>query len=201
MGRVRRVGDVSDLVAAFPSVLRADAVAVAKAMPQTRLPATGPFTVRVEGESVFIPSRVYPAEPGPSALGKLSPVQRAMLACLYTRHHDGHVRQRYLAQVGELACGWVTPFVVQLIGEYVVRIVLDVRELLVGVEVAGSAMRAVYGRFAVENPQFLDLTYQRAVSYWDRYYRGWYARRQDYPAFEVLSSLRDVAREIERASG
>jgi len=192
---------VSKLVDAFPSVLRVDAVAVVKAMPRARLSAGDPFTVRVEGESVFIPVRVYHPEPRPWALGMLSPVQRAMLACLYTRHHDGHVRQHYLAQVGELASEWVTPFVVQLLGEYVVQIVLDVRELLAGVEVAGSAMRAVYGRFAVENPQFLDLTYQRAVSYWDRYYRGMYARRQDYPAFEVLRWLREVAHEIEHLPG
>lgn len=35
---------------------------------------------------------------------------------LYTRHHDGHVRQRHLARIIEVTDSWIVPFVVQLIG-------------------------------------------------------------------------------------
>ena len=113
VGLVCKVGGVSDLVAAFPRALRADAATVVEAMPRTRLRAAQPFGVQVDGETVVIPYRVYNEQPQPSVFAMLSPRQKSMLACLYTRHHDGHVRQRYLRQVGELACGWVAPFVVQ----------------------------------------------------------------------------------------
>lgn len=196
----RRVATVSALLAAFPAALRTDAVEVAQAMPVARLPATRPFAVGVEGEPVVIPYRLYNPEPTSAVVETLSPTQRTMLACLYTRHHDGHVRQRYLRRVAEEVHPWVAPFVVQLVGEYVVEIVSAVREYLVGIEVPGSCLRLVYGRFARENRAFLDLTYQRAASYWDCYYRNLYAARRYYPAFDVLDSLRVVGREISEHS-
>jgi hypothetical protein len=187
---------VVDLVAAFPDALQTAAVEVAQAVPEARLQPAHPFTVRVQGEPVVIPYRLYSAEPDSAVLETLSPLHRTMLRCLYTRHHDGRVRQRNLRHVVEKIDPWVAPFVVQLVGEYVVQIVLDVREHLVGVEVPGSPLRRNYGGFAAENREFLELTYQRAASYWDCYYRGLYATRQYYPAFEVLRSLREAAREF-----
>jgi hypothetical protein len=105
-----------------------------------------PFTVRVEGELVSIPYRIYNAEPVLSAAQRLLSVQQTILACLYTRHHNGHVRQRHLETIVGHAEDWVAPFVVQLLGEYVVQIVLAIQHGLVGLDVSGTATAAIIDR-------------------------------------------------------
>lgn len=183
------------LVQAFPIALQPAALDVAAIVPESRLERSGAFTVWVTGELVTIPYRLYGPEPESAAVAALSSTQRTMLQCLHARHHNGYVRQRYLCQLIGNVHPWVAAFVVQLIGEYVVEIVIDIHEYLVGVQAPGSAARPVYGGFAAENPKFLELTYQRARSYWNCYHRAAYAARRDYPAFEVLESLSIAADE------
>jgi hypothetical protein len=84
----------------------------------------------------------------------------------------------------------VAPFVVQLLGEYVVQIVLAVRCGLADIDVPGTAINRAYGRFAATNPAFLGLTYQRAASYWNCYYRNLFVDRRTYPSFPILASIR-----------
>ncbi|MFD0743142.1 hypothetical protein ACFQ1L_16165 [Phytohabitans flavus] len=111
------------------------------------------------------------------------------MACLYTRHHDGYVRQRHLEAIVGKAKTWVAPFVVQLLGEYVVQIILAIRHGLADVDVSGTAIRRAYGRFAAANPAFVGLTYQRAASYWNCYYRSLFVDRRSYPSFSILDSI------------
>ena len=123
----RRVGQgyshpVSDaLLHAFPSRLR-DSVSNAVAMiPPAEHDAAGGFVVRVGDESVVIPQRIYNPEPLANVTDAWHGLERELVGCLYTRHHDGHVRERHLRSVIQLGYPWVVPFVVQLIGEYVVE--------------------------------------------------------------------------------
>ncbi|WP_020498131.1 hypothetical protein [Sciscionella marina] len=51
----------------------------------------------VEGEKPRIPYRIYNPEPSETFLADLDVLERLLLACLYTRNHDGFVRQRNLA--------------------------------------------------------------------------------------------------------
>jgi len=116
-----------------------------------------------------------------------------MLDCLYTRHHDGYVRERRLERVVGLAEPWVAPFVVQLVGEYVDEILLVVRRALVrALSTPGSVVASVYARFAAENPDFIDRTEQRVVSYWNCYYRYRYPSLRDYPGSAVVAALRSA---------
>lgn len=52
----------------------------------------------------------------------LAPSARTVLDCLFTKHHDGYVREKYLRAVINAQFAWVPPFVIQLLGEYVVQI-------------------------------------------------------------------------------
>lgn len=200
------LGEV-DLARAFPAALRADTLRVVSAMPRV-LPgrpqptaepiqwAKRPLTVG--GEPVHIPSRIYhdPMSPADvmTALS-LTPVQRTILACLHTRHHDGHVRQRWLPTLVTSTEPWVTPFVVALLGEYVVEIIVDLhRALLPALTDPASPHFAQYGAFLAENPDFLALTRQRVASYWDCYYRRQYLSPADYPAHPLLAALNQSAR-------
>ena len=175
---------------AFPVALRPEVTAVAAIIEDARLAPAAPFTVWVGQEQVSIPYRIYNPEPSVDSLRGLSPVQQTVLHCLYTRHHDGHVRQRHLTTIIEQAEIWVTPFVVRLLGEYVVQIILTIQHGLGDVDVAGTPLRGVYGRFAVSNRQFLDVTFQCAASYWDCYQRNLFADRRHYPSFPILASIR-----------
>jgi hypothetical protein len=95
------------------------------------------------------------------------------------------VREKYLKQL--IACSntepWLPPFILQLVGEYVVEII----ELLLG-HVQSLSLDS-YMQFAVENPLFMNITQQRVISYWDCFYRNRFVSFKDYPGFQVMDAL------------
>lgn len=64
---------------------------------------------------------------------------------------------------------------------------------LAQVNVPGSPHHLAYGRFATANPEFLALTSQRMVSYWNCYYRASYPQLDEYPGQIIVKSLRAAA--------
>ena len=195
----------------FRQAQRADFEAVLAMLPESRLPWTRSFEVRVYDDVLAIPVRIYNEELPSATLDALPPHQQTIVHCLYTRHHDGFVRQRHLGSVVASEFPWVVPYVVQVVGEYVVEIVNDVLAGLQDLAVSGSWQRRLYGRFIRDNPVFLELTRQRVESYWREYYWNSYSRpsarrpasgatggRPIYPGFLVLDALRSAARDIDR---
>jgi hypothetical protein len=186
--------DDGDLLSmAFPSPLADDVRVVLAAMKTSQLKPAEPFSVSVQGQALTIPTRLYNDEPSADALRSLLPRQLTILHCLYTRHHDGRVRQRHLEYIVGSAEPWVIPYVVQLVGEYVVEILVVIREALGDLGVPGTALHAAYGQFIVDNPSFSARTQRRVVSYWNCYYRFDYPNFQGYPGCTVLELLRGVA--------
>jgi hypothetical protein len=181
-----------NLEAAFPASVRESVSAAVSVMPAAELEPVGSFTVRVDDADVVIPGRIYNAEPPADLIDALGEPGRDVLSCLYTRHHDGYVRQRHLRRIVRLPDSWVVPFVVQLVGEYVVEILVDIQEALTELDVEGSPQRLQYGRFVADNPAFIELTAQRVASYWDCYYRSAHPEQDDYPGFQLVWSLRDA---------
>jgi hypothetical protein len=185
----------STIIAAFPAELADDVRSVSAVLPVAGLAPVDPFTVDVRGETLTIPARIYHPEPDPAAEHALTPAQRLILHCLYTRHHDGWVRQRRLEQVVASDAAWVVPFVVQLAGEYVLEIVRAITLGLPGLDVPHSATRRLYGEFVVRNPAFFARTEQRVVSYWDCYYRRRYPEFGSYPGRVLIAAFRAAASE------
>ncbi|MFF3976308.1 hypothetical protein [Streptomyces sp. NPDC001828] len=186
------------LAAAFPSCLADDVRDVLAVVPDAGLSPVSPvspFEVEVQGETVAIPSRIYNDEPEADRQQPLTSTQRVILHCLYTRHHDGRVRQRHLEQI--VACGepWVVPFVLQLAGEYVLEILEAIVRGLPGMSAPGSAQRRLYGEFIARNPAFFARTERRVVSYWSCYYRWKYAEFGTYPGSVLLEAFRAAAGE------
>lgn len=178
------------LADAFPSELRNDVSVAIKAMPPEDIHAMHGFSVLVRGELVHIPYRIYNPEPEQGALADLSRQQMEILSCLYTRHHDGRVRERTVRPLLESDADWIVPFVVQLIGEYVVEIIEVINDGLTQKADLGS-----YERFAAENRDFLELTKQHAISYWNCYYRSKYPRVNDYPGRVAIARILGHRRE------
>jgi hypothetical protein len=173
----------SPLAAAFPAELRSEVTVVTDLIrPST---ATHPGSaVVVRGESLNIPYRIH-HDSGDTLFPRLNEVQAMSYACVLTRHHDGHVRQRHIGRLVTSSEPWVAPFVVHLCGEYVI-------EILAVIEANLSSMdQYVYGVFFRENATFLKRTHDRMVSYWDCYYRWLYKRKLDYVGFRVFERFRE----------
>jgi len=113
-------------------------------------------------------------------------------AAIYSRHHDGHVRQRALRA---LDCNepWTAPFVVHLLGEYVIEICADIENFAQRALHGRPAMQASLSAFLGQNSCFAELTRRRAISYWSCYHRALHPSRVTYPGLIALSMLTGVA--------
>jgi hypothetical protein len=139
--------------------------------------ATDGFSVEIGEETIRIPYRIY-HDPAQIDFDCLTQTQRDLLACLLTRHHSGFVRAEYLATIIGRDEEWVPPFVVQLVGEYVIEIIRLIKDNL------HHLNPGIYRQFLIRNPAFYRTTRKRVSSYWDCYYRG--ERRNEYAGFQVL---------------
>ena len=172
----------SDLEHAFPSNVRNDVLVALSALPDNPH-GVGSFTAQVNGEAVSIPYRVY-HDTTLIHVDKLSSLQIHLIDCVLTRHNDGILRQKHLVRMVTSGNPWVPPFVVQLVGEYVVEIIQVIAANLSNLNVS------LYARFLRANPDFLALTEQRVTSYWDCYHRS--TNRGEYVGFRVLDFFKGL---------
>jgi hypothetical protein len=133
------------------------------------------------GRSVYIPKRLHFLD-GRNITSE--PINASPAAtCLLTRSTDGYLRQKALRIVLELQDVWVIPFVVLLIGDYVVEIVDEILPAL------PKFNRDAYSEFVRENRSAMRVVRSKATSYWHAYYRHLYPNRKSYPGLEALHQL------------
>ncbi|AOS99313.1 MULTISPECIES: hypothetical protein [Exiguobacterium] len=179
-------------LAAFPKRYEQDVRIVKACLPfgWTRL-SPGAIEVNVEQEQIQIPMRVYMPEVASERIEQLTPTQQTMLYCLYTRHHDGYVREHYLQQLlkNRPRDGWVLAYIIELASEYVREIVDSI------VPVIEQWDSEVKRQFVEDDPRYMKRTEDRMISYWNAYYRTSGERRSeaDYPGFRIIESLREDA--------
>jgi hypothetical protein len=170
---------------AFPSMLRSDvSEVVADVCIGERRAPTQAFEVKLDGEALRIPYRLY-YDPDRLRL-ELSNSQSAaklILLCLGTRHYDGYLRQECLQGLLKSEASWLTPFLLQLAGEYVVEIAEDVAKAI------GQRNPVTLRAFVLENPSYLATLDRRVTSYWSYYHRRAYPERSSYPGARVLAAL------------
>lgn len=140
-----------------------------------------PRPIQVQGEPLLIPYRVdFPASEAPRPRTLL---EAKILACIFSRHHDGHVRQAQLGTLLGNSDAFLVRFVVQLIGEYVFEVVEAIAAR--GEVLAEPRYRA----FVLENPEYMERTRQRVMSYWNAYYRARFPQRERFPPLRLLRGL------------
>lgn len=167
------------LALALLPILRANEVAVE---------SLDGFLTLVMGEQLFAPYRVYYAADGLRAtIAETSGDTRLLALCLGTRHWDGYLREECLRLLMAAERPWAAPFIVQLLGEYVVEIAQAILAALQQGYVAGLA------EFVRDNPSFMATTKRRIISYWDCYYRRDFPSLQDYPARAALELVEKMA--------
>lgn len=171
-------------VRAFPSELADEVRAVLPQLSdcQWHPPAAG-FQVRVRGEAVDIPYRVYYRESQVLSCANRPGVQGFIALCLGTRHHDGYLREKCVKRLLEIEEPWVVPFIIQLVGEYVVAIVKLIEQALPNLNTA------LYTEFIAANRAYFETIGRRTISYWAVYYRNEYANCKDYPGRRIHATL------------
>ncbi len=174
----------------FPAALQPLASTILPALRGNEVAPASPdgFSVIVGGEQLAAPYRVYYAAPDLRAVIDGSREDSGTLAlCLGTRHWDGYVREECLRKLIADRRPWAAPFIVQLLGEYVVEIAQAILAALQQGYVEGLA------EFARDNASFMATTKRRIISYWDCYYRRDFPSLQDYPAHAALELVEKMA--------
>lgn len=146
---------------------------------------TDSFAVKCDGEMLQIPYRIYRPVISDEQFASLSPLGQRITACWFTRHHDGHVRERFLLRLPDFEFSWVIAYVVSLCGEYIVEILDDIWERRTLFDVA------TLSRWLRDNPEFHTRARRRAVSYWNCYYRPVYPCFQDYVGGRLMNFFDD----------
>jgi len=141
------------------------------------------FSAVVHHETLQIPARLYcPAKQIENQTGYFR-MQIKIAACLGTRHHDGFVRERCLVRLLPATEPWVVPYVVALVGEYVLPIIRVIQQ-----EISASDLQP-YGEFLARNGSLFETIERRVISYWNAYYRRAFPHWNDYPGADVLKRL------------
>ncbi|HEV7343285.1 MAG TPA: hypothetical protein VGN68_16800 [Sphingopyxis sp.] len=167
---------------AFPLSLRDQAMdaSIYSAVQLQASQWTEQFEVALWGESIRIPARLrFRNNHSDEAL---SGDVRLMVRCLRSRSSDGFERQRAVRDLLLKVEPWTAPFIVALIGEYVVEILRDVAEAF------DDSIPDPIIEFLRENPAYWFLTKQRVSSYWNVYYRR-STRKKDYIGFKLTRQI------------
>lgn len=171
----------SHLLAAFPLDLGERVERAVLALPVPFYPCSSDDIGSITwcGRVLRIPHRVY--------FAGHPPIADTVMAAILTRHHDGHVREAAVRVALQEPQPWVVPWVMQLLGEYVIEIVevVEAHQERLLREDARAFVRA--------NPAFVALTQQRATSYRNAYHHHCYPRRSDSPASRLLAAMRHAS--------
>lgn len=149
-------------------------------------PILGTVRSSVRGEAFAYPRRIYCRPSLPAVAAQYADDARLLTQAMGTRHWDGRVREHCLHGILTADRDWIAPFVVQLLGEYV----LEIAEAILAAK--DRLDPSIYAAFAGENPQFMATTERRVVSYWNCYFRERYRDREDYPAMIALRAIQQM---------
>ena len=164
------IGKRKKLIRGFPKALQDDVLAALKAIPQkayTPRDMTEDMIVYTlsSGEIQF-PYRVYFYEPPAKEMYSLTAQQRMILHCVYSRSHDGYMREKHItALLSADFPEWVIPYIVKACDEYVADILQVVYVKLKGKNTAQIK------QFCADNYASFCRSYSRMISYWNVYYR------------------------------
>lgn len=172
-----------ELLKAFPVNLEDDVNAVLNTINQTdMLDFSCYFEVVFYESKLDIPERIYYNKPSLLQFNSLTERQQVILNCLFTRHHDGFIREESLRNIIHRCndYNWIIPYLFRITGEYVIEILQVIKANLDKVDIG------LIKNFIAENPKFYHTIESRVVSYWDCYYRHKYPNKEVYVGIEII---------------
>lgn len=179
--------ETQKILGAFPSNLQEDVENVISFLSDKKFEIHPSLfhNVILNNESLTIPGRLYFDES--ICMGNdLSDLQKIILDCLYLLNHNGYTRQKGLENLKNVDEYFITPFVIQILGEYVVEI-LEVLEKQLNEKTIVN-----FQTFKNENPILFQKTEKRIVSYWNEYYRNRYPKLKNYIGMKILAKIKST---------
>lgn len=159
--------DEEKIYNAFPKVLRNDVQIVISVLPLHKnmsLNYAGiDQEILLDGERLSIPKRIYFDEP--DAFDRLNELQKTILNCIYSRHHNGYIRQKRLNSLPAKNHYFIVPYVFELLGEYIIEIINDIDSYIDKTNIH------LFRKFISENEDYSALIKNKMTSYWNEYYR------------------------------
>jgi hypothetical protein len=180
--------DAKIILSALPRSLESDIKSIFDVLSlETELYNGGTFEIRINDEIIHIPERIYYEEPKEIEEMKLSYVQRQIIDCIFTRHHDGYVRQKRLNSIFKrgIVQKWIIPYIIRLAGEYLVEIIEDIYSNIHLIPVNELE------EFINKNQKFMGTTKGRIASYWGEYYMG-NIKKNEYIGFKLKNYLESL---------
>jgi hypothetical protein len=144
------------------------------------------FLIDLDGQTINIPYRIYYDEP---IQQNLTDTETFLLDCIFTRHHNGYVREKTLRRIITTDDYVATPFIAQLLGEYVIEIVTVIKNNLSLTQLDN------FIKLKKDNPQFFKMTEKRVQSYWDCYYKE-KTKKTNYVGFLILKLMEERTQEL-----
>ncbi len=129
----------------------------------SHLSSNEPFSIFCDGESLVIPCRVYSSAPPEATFQKLSSLDQTIMACWFTRHNDGHIRERFLRSIPTYDSSWIIGYVMALCGEAIIEILDYIWQN------RSQFNQVTLGHWLRDNQPFYTQTCSRIVSHWNCY--------------------------------
>ncbi len=173
----------------FPVALDGDVEAVWRIIPPSSIPPNPERGVPIfhsEGGDIQLPYRIYNKEPYEILTKILTERQKFILSCIYTRHHNGFIREKHLRKCIIQKEAWIVPFIIILLGDYVLGILK-----IIETEVKGNTDTTVYKKFIKDNAAYSSYLKSRGRSYWNEYYRKEYKDPEDFPTIQTIKFLEE----------
>lgn len=163
---------------AFPSYLLNDIATLKRYL---NVDDRAPYRLAILDQDILkIPYRIYNKPLSITKINSRPYNQQLMLSCIFTRHHNGFIRHDMVKNIIQIhpilkEDDFVIPYIFLLLGEYIVEISIELYSYI-------QINKKVFTQFIDENKALSLLTYQRAASYWNEYYRKTkYVHFHEYP--------------------
>lgn len=126
-------------------------------------------------------------------LARLTDIRQIIVSCIYTRHCDGYLREKYLKKIlRQVLPEWCFPYIVKLCGEYVAEIIEVVYENL------KDRKNDDIQKFCFDNKTTIRKDYAKMVNYWNEYYRFKWYRFHEYIGRKLYRECLGYSRSFEK---
>lgn len=117
------------------------------------------------GDVTYLIDRIYFREPEKKLEDKLTTTQKLILTCIYTRHHNGYIREERLKKLNGSDDEWILPYKLQLLGEYVLEILVELDKQITDENIKQFKL------LTLNNRKYWERIESRMTSYWNAYHR------------------------------
>lgn len=132
-----------------------------------------------QGKQIQFPYRIY----DDVSKAQVLTAKDLEILCIYTRHHNGHIREVAVLELMQKFPTECIPFVVQLIAEYVVEIITSINKIITPKQCQEIQ------EFLKENPKHAQTIQSKIASYWGCYFKWRNIKLKDYPAYKLINNV------------